>query len=88
MSIEFLEQLEAAVGKSAGRFDELRERADRIYEDRVAQIAKSEGCGMVRAYALATQDDIASRAYTLSCDLAERQSRAESAGMSVAAFTD
>lgn len=88
MSIEFLEQLEAAVGKSAGRFDELRERADRIYEDRVADIAKANSCDMSRAHALAAQDDIASRAYTLSCDLAERQSRAQSAGLSAAAFID
>jgi len=88
MSIEVLEQLEAAVGKSAGRFNDLRERADRLYEDRVADLAKSNSCGLSQAHALASQDDIASRAYALSCDLAERQSRAESAGMSVAAFTD
>ncbi len=81
-----LQQLEEGVNKNAGSFDALRARADQLYEDRVAQLAKANGDDVSKAHAIAVTDEVASRAYALSEELAERQDHAHDAGAQIAAY--
>jgi hypothetical protein len=83
-----LDMIEQAVAKSAGRFDDLRKRADDLYADRLAQIAKANGGDISKANALAVSDEVAQRAYAISNDLAERQSHAHDAGARLATYID
>lgn len=87
-ALALLADLEQAVTKSAGRFDELRSRADDLYEDRVSQIAKANGVDMATANAMAVNDEVAKRAYALSSELAERQDHAYEAGSQLARYID
>lgn len=81
-----LQMLEDAVAKSAGAYDDLRKRADDLYEDRIAQIAKANGGDVGRAHGLAVNDEIASRAYAVSQELAEKQEHAYEAGGQIARY--
>lgn len=83
-----LADLEQAVAKNSGRFDSLRKRADDLYEDRVAQLAKANGGDVSKAHAMAVTDEIASKAYALSSELAERQDQSIEAGGRAAAYLD
>lgn len=83
-----LEMLEEAVLKSSSRHAELRKRADDIYDERVGQIARAEGCGAREAHAIAASDSVASRAYSMSAELAERERLSARAGMGAAAYID
>jgi hemerythrin superfamily protein len=87
-SIKALETIELAVAKSTEHFSALRKRADDLYEDRVQQIAKDKGCDLLKAHALAAEDEIASRAYSLSSELAEREAKAITAAQGIAAYIE
>ncbi|MDP3492866.1 MAG: hypothetical protein Q8R82_07110 [Hyphomonadaceae bacterium] len=83
-----LEQLEEGVNKHAESFGVIRKRADDLYQSRVAQIAKANNVDVNKAHALAVDDPVASRAYALSEELAERQNGAHDAGEQIAAYLD
>lgn len=87
-SLKALETIELAVAKSTEHFSALRKRADDLYEDRVQMIAKEKSCDLNKAHALATEDPIASRAYTLSSELAEREANAITAAHRIAAYIE
>lgn len=87
-ALHTLRQLEEGVNKHAASFNTIRKRADDLYEDRVAQIAKANNVDINKAHALAVDDPVASRAYALSEELAERQDHAHEAGSQVAAYLD
>lgn len=86
--MQALETIEHAVAKSTEHFSALRKRADDLYEDRVQQIAKEKGCDVLKAHALAAEDEIASRAYSLSSELAEREANAITAAHRIAAYVE
>ena len=85
-ALNMLETLEDAVAKSASGYDDLRKRADDLYEDRIAQLAKANGGDLSKAHGLAVTDEIASRAYAVSQELAEKQEHAYEAGGQIAAY--
>jgi hypothetical protein len=87
-NIRTLETIETAVAKSTEHFSELRKRVDDLYDDRVRQIAKDGGCDLAKAHALAADDPIASRAYSLSAELAERVAKAITAASGLAAYME
>lgn len=87
-ALHILGELETAIEKSTGGYDELRKRADDVYDSRVAQIAKERGVDAVEAHRLATQDEVASRAYSVSQELAERHAGAVEAAHGAAAYVE
>lgn len=87
-ALAILDTIEQAVAKSAGRFDELRTRADEVFEARIEQLAQLNGVDINKAHGLAVTDPVASRAYALSSQLAERQDHAREAGGHLASHLD
>jgi hypothetical protein len=87
-ALHILGELEAAIQKSTGGHAELRKRADDAYDARVAQIAKERGVDLAEAHALAVTDEVASRAYAVSQELAERQAGAAEAASGAAAYIE
>lgn len=87
-ALQALEMIDEAVAKSTARFSELRKRADDLYDDRVRELAKVHGVDEHRAHALAAQDEIAIRAYSMSAELAEREARAITAANGMAAYVE
>lgn len=83
-----LETLEDAVAKNAAGHGELRKRADDVYQARVEQLAKANDVSISEAHGLAINDEIASRAYAVSQDLAAKQEHAIEAGGQIAAFVE
>lgn len=83
-----LDMIEQAIAKSAGAYDDLRKRADDLYEDRIAQLAQVHKVNVSRAHGLAVSDPIASRAYAVSQELAERQQDAHEGGSHMAAYVE
>lgn len=86
--IKALETIEAAVAKSTEHFSALRKKVDDLYEDRVNHIALSNSCDLAKAHALATDDAIASRAYSLSTELAEREAKAIKTANGITAYLE
>lgn len=85
-ALSALEMIESVVSKAGGEAADLRRRADDLYMDRVAVIAKQRGCSDAEAHARAAADDVASRAYALSVDLAECERRQATAAGRIAAY--
>lgn len=83
-----LDMIETAVAKSAGAYDDLRNRADEVFESRVSQLAELHGVDMSKAHALAASDPLASRAYAVSSRLAEKQQEAHEGGSHMAAYLE
>lgn len=81
-----LKMLDDAVAKNAGGYDALRKRADDLYEDRVAQLAKAHNVDAATAHGLAVNDEVASRAYAVSQELAEKQETAYDVGDQIARY--
>ena len=87
-ALKTLAMIDQAVAKSTARFSDLRKSADDLYEDRVRELAKEHGVDAVAAHGLAAQDDVASRAYAISCELSEREAKAVAAGNGLAAYIE
>ena len=87
-AMDKLDMIEQAVAKSAGRFDDLRSKADEVYESRVEMLAELHGVDISKAHGLAASDEIASRAYAVSNELAERQQAAHEGGSHMAAYIE
>lgn len=84
--IALLKMLEDAVGANAERFSDLRERADQLYADRVRELMAAHRCDLVKAQYLAGKDSVASKAYEMGLEFAERERRAIASGLRAAAY--
>lgn len=84
--IERLETVEKLAAGTGADYRELRKRADALYGEAVARIARERGCGVPEAHALAGSDPVAKRAYAILVDLAEREAGLRDQTGTVAAF--
>lgn len=87
-AIRTLEMIEQAVAKSTAQYGALKKRAEDIYQGRVDYLAKQNGCSQSEAHALAANDEVASRAYRASTELAEKHAAAINAAGQIASVIE